>query len=149
MIFLFLDLSLILNLIDGIIIEMVIGDFLVIKAIIGGMNMESLKVRGLKNSNFKLMATVEFAIQKKTLNSGEVVHIPVCRRKSLIPLLSVPWERICRVYDNYILLDLDFEPNLSYEECEEHIRCYKQKLLGLVENQVSEIEFSDLERVDV
>lgn len=95
------------------------------------------------------MATVEFAIQKKTLNSGETVHIPVCRRKALIPLLSVPWERITKVYDQYILLDIDFEPNLSLEECEEHIRCYKQKLLGLVENEVSEVIFQDHEKIEV
>lgn len=94
----------------------------------------------------------EFAIKKDTLNNGNVIYTPVCRKKNIldkINIFSSPWERIVKIYDHYCIMDLNFVPNLSYEECKEHIQGYQNHLLKLVENQIAEIEFHTLEEVEV
>lgn len=94
------------------------------------------------------MVKYEFAIKKDTLNSGKTLFTPVCRKKSRLGKLNIfpnPWERITRIYDEYLLMDLHFNPDLSYRECEEHIRGYQEKLLQEVSNQVADIEFHTLE----
>src|SRR5688572_10488739 len=92
------------------------------------------------------MAKYEFAIKKDVLNSGKVIHTPVCRKKSRLGKWNPnPWVRIVKIYDEYVLMDLHFIPDLSYEECKEHISGYQGKLLKSVENQVAEVEFHALE----
>ncbi len=93
------------------------------------------------------MARYEFAIKKDSLNSGIIIYTPVCRKKA--KLIPYPWERITKIYDNYILMDLNFVPDLTYEECEEHIHGYQQKLLKLRENDITEVEFHTLEEMNI
>jgi hypothetical protein len=97
------------------------------------------------------MAKYEFAIKKDTLNSGKVVYTPVCRMKALFGNKFFPrkWERITRIYNDYILMDLDFIPDLSYQECEEHIHAYQNKLLKQRENDIAEVEFHTLEEAEI
>lgn len=95
------------------------------------------------------MAKYEFAIKKDVLNSGEIIYTPVCRRKlTLGRFFPSQWERITRIYDKYILMELHWNPFLTYEECEEHIRGYQEELSKQIQNQVQTVEFHVLEEVD-
>lgn len=94
------------------------------------------------------MAKYEFAIKKDVLNSGKTIYTPVCRRKSKFGRFDIfpnPWERITKIYDEYILQELNFTPELTYSECEDHIQGYQQVLLQSIENQVATVEFHTLE----
>ena len=86
----------------------------------------------------------EFAIKKDTLRSGRVIFTPVCRRVSRY-YPSPVWNRITKIYDRYVTLDLDFIPNLSFEECEQHIAGYKEELRKSIENEVEIVEYHKLE----
>lgn len=97
------------------------------------------------------MAKYEFAVKKDVLNSGEIIYTPVCRKKSVLGKLNIfpnVWERIVKIYDEYVLMELHWTPNLSYEQCEEHIRGYQEKLSKQIENQVQTVEFHTLETQD-
>lgn len=96
------------------------------------------------------MVSYEFAIKKDILNSGKVIYTPVCRKKSNIwkRFNQYPWERICKIYNEYILLDLQFTPDLTYEECEQHIQAYQDKLKQSVAHHVAVEELHVLETQD-
>ena len=97
------------------------------------------------------MATIyEFAIKKDVLNSGKNIFTPVCRKKSKLGrLLPNPWMRITFIYDQVLLMELDFIPDLTYKECEIHIKAYQDALIHKVENQVATIEFHTLEELNL
>jgi hypothetical protein len=100
------------------------------------------------------MAKYEFAIKKDVLNSGKVIYTPVCREKSKLGifgnyLLHRPWQRIVQIYDEFSLLDLHFIPELTYRECELHIKGYQEKLLQTKENEVATVEFHTLEEKEI
>jgi hypothetical protein len=97
--------------------------------------------------------TYEFAIKKHVLNSGKVIFTPVCRKKSFWSFFfSENWERITKIYGRYFLLDLDFDlnpdasPNLSYQDCEEHIQGFQIALQKATENVVKNVEYHTLEK---
>lgn len=96
------------------------------------------------------MATkYEFAIKKDILNSGKTLFTPVCRKKSLLGgLMPNPWQRIVCIYDRYFLMDLDFSPELDYNECEIHVQGYKDALLQQVQDDVASVEFDTLEEAE-
>lgn len=87
----------------------------------------------------------EFAIKKDTLKSGKVILTPVCRVKSRIPWLQNPWIRIIDKYGRYFLEDLNFDPELSHEECQRHIQGFQNELAKAKEHQISHIELDILE----
>ncbi len=87
----------------------------------------------------------EFAIKKDTLHSGKEIYTPVVRRKW--GKISYGWQRIVCLYGKYTLLELDFEPELTYQQCEEHLKGYQSELLKKVEGTVREVEFHELETV--
>lgn len=93
------------------------------------------------------MASYEFAIKKDTLNSGKIIYTPICRKKTSIwkRFNHYPWERITKIYNEYILLDIQFTPDLSYEECEQHIQAYQSKLKQSVAHEVALEELHVLE----
>jgi hypothetical protein len=92
------------------------------------------------------MSKYEFAIKQNTLKSGKVVNIPLCRRKAnRLQIFNNPWERIVRIYDEYLLQDLDFNPDLTLSECEDHIRAYKEKLNNLSEDDIIEEKIHEIE----
>jgi hypothetical protein len=92
----------------------------------------------------------EFAIKKDILNSGEIVLTPVVRLKSKYGrFLNNKWNRITKIYGVYMLMELDFDPKLTREECKEHIQGYQQALRELNKNQVETIEFDTLEEKDI
>jgi len=98
------------------------------------------------------MAKYEFAIKKDVLNSGKTIYTPVCRMKSKLGKLNIfpnPWNRIVDQYGVYCLMELDFVPELSYAECEQHIQGYQQVLLKKNENDVSTVEFHVLEEKEI
>lgn len=101
------------------------------------------------------MAKYEFAIKKDVLNSGKTIFTPVCREKRrtifglYLMLVPLPWQRIVNIYDEYILMELDFNPELTYKECEEHIAGYQKVLLQKVENEVVTVEFHTLEEKEI
>lgn len=96
------------------------------------------------------MATkYEFAIKKNVLNSGKIIFTPVCRKKSRLGIFSDPWQRITRIYDTCVLLELDFEPELTYAECEQHIAGYQYVLSKQVENETATVEFHTLEEKEI
>lgn len=84
------------------------------------------------------MPKYEFAIKIATLNSGKSVYTPVCREKptTRISIGNKPWQRITKIYNEYKLLELDFDPKLTKEECEEHIEGFKNQLLLSTEYQI-------------
>lgn len=97
------------------------------------------------------MANVyEFAVKKDVLNSGKTIFTPVCRKKSKLGrILPNPWERITNIYDTYLLMELQFTPELSYRECEEHIKGYQMVLRQQIENEVATVEFHTLEEKEI
>lgn len=98
------------------------------------------------------MTTYEFAIKKDILVSGKVIHTPVCRKKSKLGRFNIfpnSWNRITKIEERYTLLDLDWNPELSYKECEERIHGYQQVLLKKTENEVSTVEFHVLEEQEI
>jgi len=97
----------------------------------------------------------EFAIKKDVLNSGKTLFTPVCREKKWIGifglyLISNPWQRITQVYDKYLLTDLEFiTPELTYRECEDHVKGYQEALLQQVANEIATVEFHTLEEKEI
>lgn len=93
----------------------------------------------------------EFAIRKQELGSGKIIFTPVCRKKpiSRFLLINPPWERITKIYENYVLMDIHFEPDLSYDECKEHIHAFQEQLKRSKENDVVCVEFDALEEKDL
>ena len=94
----------------------------------------------------------EFAIKKDNLNSNKSIFTPVCRNKSKLEILNIfpnPWNRITKIYNEYILMELDFTPDLSYEECEQHIKGYQEILLQNIENQIATVEFHAFEEKEI
>lgn len=93
----------------------------------------------------------EFAIRKQELGSGKIIYTPVCRKKpiSRFLLINPPWERITQIYDKYILMDLHFDPDLSYEDCKTHIQGFQNQLSKGKENEVVYVEFDTLEEKDL
>lgn len=89
--------------------------------------------------------TLEFAVRKHILKSGKVVHTPVARTKRISLWFPDVWTRITLVEGRYKLLDLDFEPDLTYEQCSEHIINYQNQLRRDRENEVETIEYHLLE----
>ena len=90
----------------------------------------------------------EFAIKKNVLNSGKTILTPVCRIKSKLGRFNIfpnEWLRITNIYDQYILMELDWIPELTYKECELHIKGYQQILFEKIQNEVSLIQFDTLE----
>jgi hypothetical protein len=97
------------------------------------------------------MPKYEFAIRKAVLSSGKTTYTPVCRKKTSITNLLIPnpWERIVKVYDDYILMDLPFTPNLTYQECEEHIIGYQNKLHSEKLEEEEDIQFEAVSEMEI
>ena len=96
------------------------------------------------------MAKYEFAIKKDTLNSGKVVYSPVCREKAkLFGLFPNPWNRITKIYDNYTIMELDWIPELTFAECEEHIKGYQLALAKVTHNEVVMMELQNYEEKQI
>lgn len=90
----------------------------------------------------------EFAIKKNLLNSGEYLLTPVFRIKSTrFSPFKNKWERIVKIYDDFILMDLDTPPILTQQECEDHIMGYKNKLEIDSKNKVKTEEIQIVEVV--
>jgi len=96
-----------------------------------------------------MMAKYEFTIKKDTLNSGKEILTPMCRKKATIGIFTKPWERIVKLYDQYVLMELDFFPELSYADCEEHIKGYQKVLSSHVQNTVVQVEYHSLEEKEL
>lgn len=86
----------------------------------------------------------EFAIKKETLTDGTVILTPVTRVRSR--LFPNKWERITKVEDKYILQDLDWNPVLTYEECNERIDYYKEFIRKKIQNTVKSVTYDTLEK---
>lgn len=91
----------------------------------------------------------EYAIQKEVLNSGKEIFTPVVRRKKRWKWgwlgYEEGWQRIVRQYDRWVLLELDWDPELTYEQCQEHIDGYHKTLIDSVANEVNKVELHKLE----
>lgn len=85
----------------------------------------------------------EFAIKKDTLYNGDIVLTPVARKKARF--IPNKWERITKEYDRYALRDLDWNPVLTYLECQDHIIGYKEELKKKIENTVKSVTYDTLE----
>ena len=91
--------------------------------------------------------TYEFSIKKETLGSGITNHIPVVRTTNSFPFVQNKWERITKVYDTFVVLDLHFEPQLTLEEALEHIAGYKEILKNQAEIEIKKTEYLNFEKV--
>lgn len=78
----------------------------------------------------------EFAVKTQTLASGKLVLMPVCRIKSRFKISSNPWERIVKIYDKYMTMELHFEPELSLQDCHEHIKGFQDQLKEIISNKI-------------
>lgn len=85
--------------------------------------------------------TFEFTIRCETLNSGEQKFIPLMRPKTKFSYVGPSWTRIVKIYDRYIDLDISFEPNLTLEECEQHIEGFKEQYARDEMNKVKSVSF--------
>jgi hypothetical protein len=89
----------------------------------------------------------EFAIKKEILNSGKEIFSPIVRKKTKKWLYSNNWERISCIYGKYTLIPLDWDPELSYEQCLEHIKGYQEKLKQDISREIQTVEFHNLEEI--
>lgn len=87
----------------------------------------------------------EFAVKKDVLNSGKEILTPVVRKKVKKWLYTNNWERITLIYDKYTLIPIDWEPELSYEQCVEHVKGYQEVLKQNIANDIQTVEFHNLE----
>lgn len=90
----------------------------------------------------------EFAIKKDILNSGKELFTPVVRQKQKKwwgKIYDNPWERIVCYMGVYFTLELPWFPELTYEQCLEHIKGYQEKLKQDVANDIQTVEFHNLE----
>ena len=89
------------------------------------------------------MPTFQFGIQKQTQNNGKEIFIPVAREyRRLFPMR---WNRIIKLYNTYVLQELDFDPQLTHEQCVEHINGFKEVLRTKVENNILTTEVETIE----
>lgn len=91
----------------------------------------------------------EFAIKKETLNSGKDIFTPVVRRKAKKWMYTNEWDRITCIYGKYTTIKIDWNPELTYEQCDEHIKGYQQELLQQIANNVAIVEFHNLENKEI
>lgn len=88
----------------------------------------------------------EFSIKMEVSVSGKQNFTPVCREKSIFgKYLSSKWLRIVKIYNTYAIIEIDFEPELSFAECEEHIRGYKKQLEEQRSAEIAKVEFYSLQ----
>lgn len=88
----------------------------------------------------------EFSIKVERLNSGKVIYTPIVRNTYTIfnyPIRG-DWERITAVEGRYMLINIDFNPNLTPEECQSRIDGYKKQLEREKQHQVKEVEFKQI-----
>jgi hypothetical protein len=83
----------------------------------------------------------EFTVKKTVLHSGREVLTPMARQKCWF--LPNQWCRISCLYGIYTLMDLDFTPQLTYDECVAHIHGYQQVLQNNVANTVKYEEYHE------
>lgn len=80
----------------------------------------------------------EYAVRRTELNSGKIIYTPVCREKS--KLIKNKWTRIVNIYDKYLIMELDWEPEgLTVIQCKEHILKHKEQVQMLKSNEVLNI----------
>ena len=89
----------------------------------------------------KSKSSYEFGIKKTLLRSGHQILTPVCREKSITSFIKNKWIRIVKIYDNYLLMELDWEPStLTEKDCEEHITQFRKQLDSQRANDITKIE---------
>lgn len=86
--------------------------------------------------------TYQFAIKVIELKNGDTTFIPVVRRKGGLIRPHGYWQRIVKVYDRYELIDIDFTPQLTNNECIEHLYGYKQQFLNNEANQINKVSIN-------
>lgn len=80
----------------------------------------------------------EFVIQRKLLSDDSEIYTPLVRKKNR--LFKNKWDRIVFKYDRYLLEDLDWDPVLTKEQCQEHILGYQAVLTKLHMPKIKEEE---------
>jgi hypothetical protein len=70
----------------------------------------------------------EFAIKQEILFNGEKNSIPLVRVKSTFTHSA--WARITEVEGRLIPQDIDWQVNLSFDQCKQRIDDYKKQLLA-------------------
>lgn len=90
------------------------------------------------------MIIYEFAIRKETTNGGTEILTPVVRIKRRF--FPNPWQRITCLYGEYKILDLDFTPQLTYDQCVAHITGYQLALKQQTAHVVIIEEYHQLEQ---
>lgn len=89
------------------------------------------------------MTKYEFGIRTMTLNNGKEILVPViCEVKRFMPK---NWQRITKLYEKYLIQELDFNPELTMQDCKDHINGYKEVLRTKVENNIMKTELQLLE----
>lgn len=68
----------------------------------------------------------EFAIKRHVLKDETEILCPVVRVKRRF--FKETWQRIVKIYDKYLIQELDWEPVLSLEDCKDHIDGYRLHL---------------------
>lgn len=91
--------------------------------------------------------TYEFAVKKEILNNGRELFTPVVRKKKR--WVSENWSRITCIYGKYSLVGIDWEPELTYDECVEHIEGYKEALKQQIAHNIQTVEFHNLEETEL
>ena len=95
------------------------------------------KISGIINKYYK-QRMYKFVIRKIILNNGKELYAPmVCLKRGAF---ANNWERITCIYGKYILQELDFEPNLTYAECEKHIEGFKKQLMDSHDEDIKHVE---------
>lgn len=89
----------------------------------------------------------QFAVKKEVLNSGKELFTPCVRTVKKVFFRNVysNWDRVTKIYDRFTTLELDFYPELTFEECKDHLTEYKKVLQKNIENNLKEETYLDLE----
>lgn len=102
--------------------------------------MKKFLIRKYKNFTCKEFT---FAVRTVVLNNGKTIFIPMVR--SIFAYRQ--WMRIVCIYDRFVLQDLDFDVNLTYNDCLAHIEGYKQQLIKNCENCVHTTETVEISKL--
>lgn len=90
----------------------------------------------------------EFAIQKTVLENKKVILTPVVREKKrswLLGFYENPWQRIVFCEGKYFTLDLPWNPDLTFEECQQRIKGYQDQLEAEKSHNIKTVELDNLE----
>lgn len=91
---------------------------------------------------------IEGRVHKETFGDGRIIYTPQVRETKFLGGFFNPWKQIVKIYDEYIEYHFPGQHNLTFEDCEEHIKGYQEQFRKefLERNSKVTVQKIDLEK---